>query len=231
MNKEKKSKKTIYGWEVLLPLGIILILLGIAMLIRIVFSVSFWSLWPFLLIVIGIAFVFLCIHINHQSKFLFMGSFLILCGILMLVISSGFTDYNLKQFWPLFALFLGVALLLTGKYKKKRWGTFQFIIPAISLIILSFFFALFSFDIIKESLSEIVSIFWPILFVLAGLFMVVVFYEKQNIQLRLGSKQGQDKVENPGSDKKTFVAPNYETKSVNQADMETNTKKMRKPKK
>lgn len=183
MNKEKKNKqeKKINGWEVLLPLGFILILIGLAMFIQVVFSISFWSLWPFLLVLAGLAFSYLCFHVNHQSKFLFVGVFLFLSGILMLIISSGFTTWNLKQLWPFFSLFLGVSLLLTGRYKKKRWGTFQFIIPSILLIVLSFFFSLFSFGYIKESLSEIVAVFWPLLFVVGGLSMVVVFYEKRRI--------------------------------------------------
>ena len=54
-------------------------------------------------------------------------------------------------------------------------------LPAISLFSLGMIFLLFSFDVIKMSLSRLALLICPLTLILAGTFLVILFFHRKSL--------------------------------------------------
>ena len=174
----KKSALLLY---ISLACGILFILMGIVLLLisyakpeEISFSVS-----SIMLLSLGAIFLFLCLAVNHRAFFLYLGLNLSFWGILSFVLTFELFNLTFYKIWPLGMIYCGITLIPCGYFRFRKCHT-AYIFPAIVLTLLGILFALFSFDVITESFSEIVSLWWPIGLIVLGSVLIAVF----NIQKR-----------------------------------------------
>ena len=175
----KKSALLLY---VSLACGILFILMGIILLL-----VSYakpenvqFSLYSILLLVFGSVSLFICLAINHRSFFLYLGLNLCFWGILSLILSFGLFDLTFYKIWPIGMIFCGLTLVPCGYFSFRKCKK-SYIFPAIVLISFGLLFSLFSFDVITESFSKIVSLWWPLALIALGTFLIAVFViQKKN---------------------------------------------------
>jgi FtsH-binding integral membrane protein len=84
----------------------------------------------------------------------------------------------MRQTWPVMVIAAGISLVPAGLYKLRRMKSI-YLFPAISLIVLGIFFSLFSFHILKVSLSTFIHQWWPLFFVIIGVILVVLYFIQQ----------------------------------------------------
>ncbi|MFA6937094.1 MAG: DUF5668 domain-containing protein [Treponema sp.] len=164
----------------ILGIGLILVLAGIFLLVRISsFTTKKFVLLPTLLLFVGTISLFLSLAFTQNSVFLFLGIYLVLSGSLTFLTGTSLVPLTMKELWPVLVIAFGVALFPAGFYKMKRIRS-VYLFPALTLVALGVFFLMFSLHIFKTSLSVFISTWWPCLLILAGLVVVLVFIFQQS---------------------------------------------------
>jgi hypothetical protein len=168
------------------------ILAGLALLLRTTGAVhGMRPLWPILLLALGG--LFLCLSFvrpRGSSASFATGLFFILVGAVMLLASLAM--WHVKEFWPLFMLAAGFALLASGLRHFRGLKAF-FFVPASGFIVLGAFFGLFSFSIVKIGLGEFVHTWWPTILIAAGVVLFVAYGMNRGGRLGPGSRGGADR--------------------------------------
>jgi hypothetical protein len=110
---------------------------------------------------------------EKQARFIFLSSFLILTGALLLCIASGLIPYSIFRLWPLLSVFSGLSLFPAG-FHRYSGPRARFVVPALVFILLGIGFLLFSFRWVPFSFSRFILTWWPLLLVLAGALLMLV---------------------------------------------------------
>ena len=132
-----------------------------------------------LFLVAGFAFLYSFLVFSNKPFFLFVGLMFALWGIFGTLMGTGIVPFSLKEWWPLFLLFSGIALFCSGKVKNKKI-VIAYDFPALFLIVMSAIFLFFSFGLIDVSFSMVAVVLGPLLLICAGVFLVIIFlYRKQ----------------------------------------------------
>ncbi|MBO7484908.1 MAG: hypothetical protein J6Y75_09840 [Spirochaetaceae bacterium] len=183
MNKpEKKPKMNLTKFQkTILAAGFISILAGILQIVISFgdFQFTFHYLRSLFIIIFGAIFLYLGLIVIQKSWTIFVGLLCILFGFLLFLIDSNILSFSLYQIWPFVVILSGLCLIPAGFYRYRRITT-VFFVPSMVLIGMGFFFLLFSLDIIKISLREAAATWWPILFVLFGIGLIILFFYSQN---------------------------------------------------
>jgi hypothetical protein len=168
-------KKVVFHFpRKMLIAGSIFLVAGGALLLRTTgFLTANLSLWPTVVVFIGLLLLHRVYFRNGADAHIFSGIFLILLGAFLLVLNTGVLESDFKQFWPLFMLFVGVSLFFFG-LKKAGSARPRMTIPAMAIIFLSLFFLLFSLRIVSMSLRRFVVVWWPGILVFAGAMLIVL---------------------------------------------------------
>ncbi len=125
----------------------------------------------------GLIFVFFAFALTGSGLFVYLGIFFSLTGILSLFIDTNIIKYKFSDLWPLEVIFSGIALLPAGLYKLKRVRTI-FLFPSLTLVVLGVLFLLFSLNDI--SFSKFIGLWWPIILLIAGIALIVIFVVQRN---------------------------------------------------
>jgi hypothetical protein len=158
----------------MLVAGLIFLVAGAALLLRTTgFLTANFSLWPTVLVLIGLFLLHRVYFKNGSDAHVFNGIFLILVGALLLVLNTGVLESDFKQFWPLFMLFVGVSLFFFA-LKKKGAARPRMLVPAVAISLLSLLFLLFSLRIVSISLRNFVVIWWPGILIFAGALLIIL---------------------------------------------------------
>jgi hypothetical protein len=72
----------------------------------------------------------------------------------------------------------GISLAVYGN-KLKGSGRIKALVPAWGLIILSLIFLPFSLGLIKEDFSRVAATWWPVLFILLGIWLLEEYLRKR----------------------------------------------------
>lgn len=169
------KQKKLVSWDVILLSGIFFVLAGVLLLMVTTGMISqAGSLWPILFIVTGILAGFVVFKRNLKSRFLFLSCLSILLGLFLFLYTLGLVPGSLRHLWPVFPLLIAISILPPG-FKRYKSPRAVFIIPSLALFILSSIFLLFSTGLIKLSLRAFVVIWWPLIIVLAGLFLITLY--------------------------------------------------------
>jgi hypothetical protein len=128
---------------------------------------------------------------HMKSWAVFLGIYGFLASLLFLLIFGNIILFSIKEFWPLLVLFCGVCLIASGFYGKNRLAI-SYMVPALLLIALGFFFLLFSTDIIQVTLSSFVAKWLPVGLVLTGIVLLLLFFFRAAIQRALFSQLQDD---------------------------------------
>ncbi|MCQ2580176.1 MAG: hypothetical protein MJ159_05730 [Treponemataceae bacterium] len=164
-------------YNTLLAVGILCIIFGVFLLVARFMSVgfSFVSWINIFAVIIGGVLLYLCATKIHRGWTIFTGSFFILNGFLLFIAKSGLLSVGMWQLWPLVLVFSGFSLFFSGLYRYKRIVAVYFV-PFLVMVVLGFFFLLFSLHIIKGSIRFFAAMWWPLLFVFVGIGLLVTFF-------------------------------------------------------
>lgn len=169
--------------QIILGAGLILLIAGIVLLAGIISSNMMerpmhFAWGPLVLFAGGTVLLFLTLVRIQNSICIFLSIWALLSGVLLLCTNTGIMNLTLKELWPLIVVFGGISLVPASFYKYKRVSS-VFIIPGVILICLGVFFLMFSLHFIKISLARFICLWWPVLIIALGIFLVVVFFVQQ----------------------------------------------------
>jgi hypothetical protein len=162
MIERKEHQKPRYPNKYLV-IGVLICIAGVFTLLwTLGFLPSLTVLWPFVFILLGLFFLYMVYFRGKNPIYIIFGMILFLLGIFFLLIIT-------------------IVSLIPYAYKlKKRRAQVAITIPALSLVMLSIFFFIFSLNIMNASLSEFVTRWWPVLIIiLGGSFIVVYLFSKK----------------------------------------------------
>jgi len=153
--------------------GVIFLFLGASLLLRTTGNLNgVLALWPIVLVFLGVSLLFKVYFRDGRESYVFAGLFLFLAGAFLLIVNTQILDIKLRQIWPFFMLFAGFSLLAYG-LKSSGSAKARMMIPALSIILLSAVFLLFSLGVVNVSLRLFVVMWWPAIFVFAGIILIV----------------------------------------------------------
>jgi peptidoglycan/LPS O-acetylase OafA/YrhL len=174
-NIMKKTRLPKYPNKYLILGVIIFITGGLFLLWTLGFLPRFEVLWPLPVIIIGLFLLYMVIFHGRRDIYIIFGMVLSLGGIFILLVNTVISEKNLVKIWPAFMLITGISLIPYGIRKKKEKYRIAIIIPAVTIILLSCIFFLFSLDILGLTFQQFVSIWWPMLIMILGIAFIFIY--------------------------------------------------------
>lgn len=174
------KKLTVPVLNLLLAFGVVCILVGIFLLVRVAsnyrLELSFLTL---ALVFTGALLFYLSLTVYRRALLFFLGMYLCFASVANLITASGLLPFSTAQLWPLQVVLSGICLIVTGLFKNRR-VTSRYLFPAILLAALGCIFMLFSLDVIPVSFASVFTRWWPVLLVGVGGFLVALFLYQQS---------------------------------------------------
>ena len=169
-------------YNILLAAGLLFIFGGILLLVYLFSRVSL-GMYVFrfaLFSLSGSVLLYFALTGTKPALFTFSGLFLSCCSLLFLIADARIIPYTIKQVWPVTVVLSGLSLFPAG-YVRFRKFQISYVVPGVVLAGLGFVFLCFSLNIIKISFAEFARAWWPLIFVIFGLRLVVlcVYTKKQ----------------------------------------------------
>ena len=174
---EPKNKGNISKTQnLVLAIGLVLVIVGILMLVVLSPKVSIHKSFfgPVFMLVLGGLIVYFTFVNTQKHWMLFCGVFICLCAVLFLILESQISPWVFEDLWPVIVIIGGISLFASGLYRAKRMQL-SFFVPSVVLLVLGILFLLFSMNVITVSFFAAVSRWWPLMFVFAGIMLVVLF--------------------------------------------------------
>ena len=135
------------------------------------FLVGVTALWPVLPLLAGLVAFYYGVFRGEADYYVFVGTGVAL-GSLLLLLTTTILPTTLDRIWPLFMTIIGVAMLAYG-VRKQTLARLSFTIPGAAMILLSCLFLPFSLEIVAVEFTRFVAVWWPAVFVLVGLTLLV----------------------------------------------------------
>lgn len=128
-------------------------------------------------VLLGMCIFFLSIFVTRKAYHLYMGSLFVGWGFFTVIFTYS-PEIGFTQGWPIFGIVTGVLYLFSGfyKYKKIKFG---YLIPSMTLILMSVWYSMFSFKIIKKSFLSLAGTLGPVFMLLIALSLVILFLAQQ----------------------------------------------------
>ena len=162
----------------LLVMSVLFIILGLGFLLWTSGYVTIiGAFWPVGIVLLGLFFLYIVFIRKGSARFLFPGMFLSLSGIFYLLFVRVTGGFILHHVWPVFMCIAGLSLLPQA-FRKQGNRRIALFVPALAIIFLSFLFLLFSTDVVHTDFKEFIAVFWPVLFILVGFFLLILYIEK-----------------------------------------------------
>jgi hypothetical protein len=172
-------------------IGLLLMFLGAVFLLGSLEGSSRVSVMAaFLLVLFGAFCAFYAIRLNKRSFCLFAAAFFLMAGVFLFLQAIRIIPFSFSQAWPLLSVFSGLALLLAG---RRRHGGFssRFFVPSCAFVILGCVMLVFSFDVVPFSFSRFILEWWPLLFALCGLVLILISLGTKSSSVAGEKQQGQ----------------------------------------
>ena len=166
--------------NLILALGMLLIASGFFMILSYAGTnpgLSF-SFIPAVLLLLGMSNIFVYLAVKKQPFRLFAGIDLCLSGAFAFVILFFGLLPKLSELWPVFIIFVALSLFITGRTIGKRFSI-TYDLMGMIIFFIGCFFLLFSYDVIKISFSQMAVYTLPVLLILAGVFLIVLFRRRK----------------------------------------------------
>lgn len=166
----------------ILALGMFLIFLGVLMVLAFAGDSPDFAVWilPGAVFLAGLIDLYFYIAFSKVPFRLFLGLNLTFYGIFSMIFVYNILPFGIDKLWPVYMFLTGLSLSIAGRTTGKRF-TLTYDFPGIILTVLGIVFLLFSFDVIKISLSRLAVFLWPVLFILAGAFLIVLFLYRKSL--------------------------------------------------
>jgi hypothetical protein len=120
----------------------------------------------------GVLLAIISLKLHRRSRNIFLSSFLILTGALLLCITSGIVPYSIFRLWPLLTVFAGLSLFPAGFHRFAGFKS-QFVVPGIVFVVLGVGFLFFSLRLVPFSFSRFILNWWPLLLLIAGAILLL----------------------------------------------------------
>lgn len=167
----------------MLIFGFLFVLTGVVMLLHTTgFLTAYGALWPVLPLVIGLGTLYVGFAHEGQDGYVFLGMFLSLGGAVFLLMNTVLSAVALSRIWPLFMTVAGVSLFVYGHTKKDPASRASLQIPASTIVILSVVFLSFSMDLVETDFYRFVWNWWPVLFVVLGVSLIIVHFGRRRVR-------------------------------------------------
>ena len=155
-------------------MGFSFMILGITFLLGSLENTSRISVFlSFLLVLTGAFFAVLAIKLNKRSSYLFFGSFFLMAGVFLFLSALGIIPLSFSRAWPLLSVFSGLALLPVGWRRHGGFST-RYFVSSCAFVILGCVLLVFSLKVVPFSFKHFILAWWPLLFVLGGLTLVLI---------------------------------------------------------
>ena len=154
--------------------GLSLMILGISFLLWSMEGNSLLFIFlAFFLVVLGALCAVFAIRLNKKLSYLFFASFFMMTGIYLLLSVLGIISLPVFRAWPMLSIFSGLALLPVG---WKRCGGFntRYFVSSCAFIALGCILMVFSFRVVPFSFSQFIREWWPMLFILGGITLILM---------------------------------------------------------
>lgn len=161
-----------------LALGLCFIVAGSLLLVFFMSGKRMFFFRPIFFLVFGALLLYISFVKTHKAKHIFLGSLFALTGILFLFADSKMIPYGLNELWPCIVINTAISLIPAGVFRYKKIHP-VFFVPAVVIALMGIIFLLFSLDIITQSFSKVLSMWWPLLFVLSGIVLVILYFTNQ----------------------------------------------------
>lgn len=167
--------------NLILACGIILLLAGFLTIVAYFNGMNSVTLkfWPLAFLILG----FLCLYISfafvRKPYLIFFGILFSLSACFSTLFVQEVIPFGIRQWWPVYGCLGGISLILSSMVTHRRLKA-RFLIPSVTLIILGLFFLLFSLDIIKVPLSKFFAVTGPVLMIIAGITIIILFLIQTN---------------------------------------------------
>ncbi len=176
MSEKKISRKFLFFGFGFLVIGVLLLLYTTGTIPQL------GKFWPLTLIAAGLIILYQVFVKKGWESYAFFGMIMTLSGIFFLLLNTVMTGVGVRRIWPVFMFITAVSLFSYGM-KKKGAGRISLVLPALFFVFLSILFLPFSLELTDISFSDFVAVWWPGLFVIAGLALIVshVLRKKERI--------------------------------------------------
>lgn len=168
--------------NVILAVGMLMIFIGFVFLLVIAGSVPDFSsmILPGIFFVTGFINLYAFLAFKKSAFRLFLATTLTLYGIFSALIAYSVIPVQLEKIWPVFVLITSVTLVMSGRFTGKKFAV-SYDFSALILFVLGIIFLLFSFDIIKKPMGELAFIIFPVILILSGVFLVILFFQRKSL--------------------------------------------------
>ncbi|TVR60707.1 MAG: hypothetical protein EA426_04725 [Spirochaetaceae bacterium] len=158
----------------------VFLLLGVVLLLWTTgFLPDFSALWPVVFICVGLVFLYRGFHRNARETTVFAGMFMSLGGLVALLLNTVLTRVGLIRVWPVFMTVAGISLVAYALLKRGAYRV-TLLVPAVSIVVLSFVFLPFSLKLVDVEFIQFVVRWWPSLFILLGLVLLTVYFTRKS---------------------------------------------------
>lgn len=166
----------------ILAFGMLLIFVGVMLTLAFAGKSPNFANWsiPVVIFFAGLAVLYSEIAFSRSPFELFLGLNLSLYGIFSLVLVFDFFSVGLETLWPFFVVLTALSLVIAARTTGKVFAI-NYDLPAISLFVLGIVFFLFSFKIIKIPLSRLALLICPLILILSGTFLVILFFHRKSL--------------------------------------------------
>ncbi|MDR1863006.1 MAG: hypothetical protein LBQ67_03700 [Treponema sp.] len=171
-------------------IGLLLMFLGAVFLLGSLEGSSRVSVMAaFLFVLFGAGCAVFAIKLNKRSTYLFAAAFFLMGGIFLFLQAIRIIPVSFSQAWPLLSVFSGLALVPAG-WRKYGGFSSRFFVPSCAFVILGCVLLFFSFNLVPFSFSHFILEWWPLLFVLCGLILILISLGTKINSPVSGEKQG-----------------------------------------
>lgn len=148
-------------------LGLLLMLIGAFFLALNLgwLSLSQSGIWPFFIIAPGLLLMVLAISTSARNSIL-PGVILTGVGLFFLLRQWGLLPWSMDLLWPVFPGIVGIAFIATYQVAGRDKGL---LLPAFILLTIALVFLAINFNLLNRRYLE----FWPVLLILAGVYLLI----------------------------------------------------------
>lgn len=183
---ENNAKDTIKSrHSYLLGLGFAMLLAGIGLTLHMISKgLDAESVTrPLIFFAVGELLLYCAFCYKKSALLIGLGFMFIFDGIFFSLLDLRMFPMGLKELWPVFVISTGLCFIPADLFINQRIRTI-YLFPAVMLILLGIIFLLFSTHVFSLSFSAFISIFWPLVLVLAGIALIVIYVIQQKATAR-----------------------------------------------
>lgn len=165
--------------DIMLAIGMLSVLAGILLLFVLpsdqvkTFNVVFTGT----IVLLSAAVIYISVLRRKALWFYISLNLCIVCLVSFIAMARG-TELPLAKFWPLATMLFGLTLFPVG-FTRYKGFKIPYVIPALVLVVLSLFFMLFTFDVIKMPLSYFFGRYGlPVVILIMGVSLLFIYYFK-----------------------------------------------------